>query len=77
MDILRQIKNDANEKITINLPKHLIGQRIEIIIMPAPLRKKKPAPCFRGRLKKYANSLLIDTESIAWQNSAMVKHANR
>ena len=80
MEAIRNIQTVTNGEVHLQLPQQFWGQRVEIIVLPAPLTTA-PSPThkrsLRGSLKPYARSELIATEQEAWQAAAGKKHEPR
>lgn len=80
MEAIRNIQTVMNGEVHLQLPQQFWGQKVEIIVLPAPqsiLQLPTDKKSLRGSLKPYANPELIAREQDAWQTAAGEKHGAR
>ena len=67
--MVRDIIRPEDTKMTIDIPPHYVGRRIEYIVFPLdseerPVRRKRS---LKGALKAYADPAKRKLEATAWQ----------
>ena len=79
MEIVRKIINGDELVSIVNMPKSLLGRKVELIILPvnSNVRKKTRTNSTYGILKKYANPELAVEEDGAWASAIKEKYAIR
>lgn len=76
MEFIREIVNSDKLEDIFFIPENLKHKTVEVLIRPIQ-EKKSGIGKLRGKLKKYANPLLIEKESEAWELAVEEKHGNR
>jgi hypothetical protein len=75
MEYVQMLESDKLSAI-FELPKSLLGRKVEVVIRPAPdVTINKNESAF-GCLRKYANPSLIHEEDGTWEKAVKAKYAN-